>query len=241
MLNQTITQPQASPLIKAESVIRLGLTVTQVFYIVGQQAEKKLCRFVKTDRLKDAFSTLLAIKGKRQKVEYLRIGEFKGSVRVFTAQEEVYIPSAEASAFLTRYNQLATSGCISECHCQDVWRHLCVHRIAEHLTSVQDKLAIVIQAAKQNIKYPDVLAKLTELQIAAKRLNLSIPASNIISYPFSAEVFNNNGEKLGWMILSPITGQTWVAKLVEGTQEIVASALEGLIILKEPQQLTLEF
>lgn len=240
MLNQTITQPQASPLIKAESVIRLGLTVTQVFYIVGQQAEKKLCRFVKTDRLKDAFSTLLAIKGKRQKVEYLRMGEFKGSVRVFTDQEEVYIPSAEASAFLTRYNQLATSGCTSECHCQDVWRHLCVHRIAEHLTSVQDKLAIIIQAAKQGKKYPDLKA-LSELQIAAKKLNLSIPTSSIIPCPFSAKVFNDNGEHLGWMMLSAITGQTWVAKLIEGTQEIVASALEGLIILKEPQQLILEF
>ena len=238
MLNQTITQPQPLPLIKAESVIRLGLTVTQVFYIVGQQAEKKLCRFVKTDRLKDAFSTLLALKGKRQKVEYLHIGEFKGSVRVFTAQEEVYIPSAEASAFLTRYNQLATSGCISECHCQDVWRHLCVHRIAEHLTSVQDKLAIVIQAAKQGKKYPDLKA-LSELQIAAKKLNLSIHTSSIIPYPFSAKVFNNNGEQLGWMMLSAITRQTWVAKLVEGTQEIVASALEGLIVFKEPQQLAL--
>ena len=241
MLNQTITQPQLSPLVKAESFTRLGLTITQVFYIVGRQVEKGLCRFVKTDRLKDAFSTLLAIKGKRRKVEYLRMGEFQGSVRVFTNQEEVFIPSAEASAFLTRYNQLASSGCTSECHCQDVWRHLCVHRIAEHLTSVQDKLAVVMQAVKQNLKHPSVIAKLTQLQMAAKKLNLSIPASSIIPYPFSAEVCNDNGELLGWMMLSAITEQTWVAKLVEGTQETVASALEGLIILKEPQQLALEF
>jgi hypothetical protein len=76
------------------------------------------------------------------------------------------------------------------------------------MTKNVNSIAIYIytyQVAKQGMNYLDVL-ELTELQIAAKRLNLSIPASSMVHYPFSAEVFDDNGEQLGWMMLSIITG-----------------------------------
>jgi hypothetical protein len=42
--------PVNSPLLKADSISRLGLTVTQVFYLVGQQLKKGLCRFANAVR-----------------------------------------------------------------------------------------------------------------------------------------------------------------------------------------------
>ncbi len=158
----TIPQPPTpvnSPLLMADSINRLGLTVTQVFYLVGQQLKKGLCRFVKTDRLKDAVCTLLAIKGKRRQVQDIRLGETKGSLRVFTDQGEEYVPSAEVSAFLTRYNQLAAHGIQGECKCDDVWKHFCPHRIAEHLTSVKQKIEVVAQAITSLAASEDLDAK----------------------------------------------------------------------------------
>jgi hypothetical protein len=156
-LQSLTTQPLpapgvSSPLLKAESINWLGLTKTQVFYLVGQQLKKGLCRFVKTDRLKDAICTLLALKGERHQVRDIRVGETKGSLRVFTEKKEVYIPSAEASAFLTRYNRLAVHGIQGECQCDDMWRHFCPHRIAEHLTSMQEKIEVVLRAVALQIQ-----------------------------------------------------------------------------------------
>jgi hypothetical protein len=159
LTTQSPPAPVNSPLLKADSISRLGLTVTQVFYLVGIQLKKGLCRFVKTDRLKDAVCTLLAVKGSRRQIQDIRVGETKGSLRVFTDLGEVYIPSAEVSAFLTRYNQLATHGIQGECHCDDVWRHFCPHRIAEHLTCVKQKIEVITQA----------LAKTASESLDAKR------------------------------------------------------------------------
>jgi hypothetical protein len=152
--------PVSSPLLKAESINWLGLTKTQVFYLVGQQLKKGLCRFVKTDRLKDAVCTLLALKGERHQVQDIRIGETKGSLRVFTEEKEIYVPSAEASAFLTRYNRLASHGIQEECQCDDMWKHFCPHRIAEHLTSVKEKIEVVVQAIAKQVQGEPQDAKL---------------------------------------------------------------------------------
>src|SRR5919199_474448 len=102
--------------------------------------------FDSNDRLKDAVCTLLAVKGSIRQIQDIRVGETKGSLRVFTDLGEVYIPSAEVSAFLTRYNQLVTHGIQGECNCNDVWKHLCPHRIAEHLTCVKQKIEVITQA-----------------------------------------------------------------------------------------------
>jgi hypothetical protein len=155
-LQSLTTQPLpapvvSSPLLKAESINWLGLTKTQVFYLVGQQLKKGLCRFVKTDRLKDAICTLLALKGERHQVRDIRVGETKGSLRVFTEKKEIYVPSAEASAFLTRYNRLAAHGIQGECQCDDMWKHFCPHRIAEHLTSMKEKIEVVLRAVALQI------------------------------------------------------------------------------------------
>ena len=50
LTTQSPPAPVNSPLLKADSISRLGLTVTQVFYLVGIQLKKGLCRFVKTVR-----------------------------------------------------------------------------------------------------------------------------------------------------------------------------------------------
>ena len=303
---QALTTPQSlapinSPLLKADSINRLGLTKTQVFYLIGQQLKKKLCRFVKTDRFYDAICTLLAIKGKWRQVQDIRLGETKGSLRVFTEQGEEYIPSVEASAFLTRYNRLAAHGIQGECECDDVWRHFCPHRIAEHLTSVKEKIEVVAQAitkaasedldAKRQLEEEKTRSEQQELQrftgvltifqsktqmrrkeiqmhdrqsldlIARKNELFSalvesgnlehhmqaqkavtsrkLTLKNAQASPYSTDVVNpKTNEKLGTLLLGQ---QGWMVRLVDGVEALVGSLLEGLVILKDPTQLTLDF
>jgi hypothetical protein len=139
-------------LLKAEEILKIGLTCTQVFYLVGAKLNRGMCRFVKTDSIHTAIATLLAIKGKRARVEDIRLTD-AGGLNVFTDAGTEYIASAESRVFLTRYNQLALNGCNSECNCasnpDDVWKQFCVHRIAEHLTSLKEKVQAVAQVVEE--------------------------------------------------------------------------------------------
>jgi hypothetical protein len=278
-----------APLISASEITKLGLTKTQVFYLVGKQLQKGLCRFVKTDRLKDAICTLLSIKGFRYKIEDIRLGDTPGSLKVFTGAGTHYIPSSEASAFFTRYNRLAVDGCSSECKCDDAWRHICVHRIAEHLANVKEKVEAIVRSVKdiasakqqqeqqeiQSFKlplsltsrserwrkdmdssryrtsdrqaqvasiqewqyfFPEQLGKLTELQRVALREGLK--AVNPNPEPFYVDiVVRGTDESLGRIAFNQ---GTWLVRVNE--QEVpVGSVLEGLLILKDPKQLEVEF
>ncbi len=134
------TSLNLKPLLEADNIARIGLTKTQIFFLVGQKLGKGLCRFVKRDKIKDAISTLLAIRGKRKRVEDILLTDTNG-LKVFTDQGIEYLPSAELPIFLTRYNQVATAGCDDECNCQeDTWRHICPHKIKNHLLMVKEKI-----------------------------------------------------------------------------------------------------
>lgn len=139
-------------LIKAEEIFHLGLTTTQVFYLIGREASKKLCRFVKRDSIHTAVSTLLAMKGKPSRVEDIRLTEAYGGLKVWTGDGDENIASAEVRAFLTRYNKLARHGCASECNCQEnseeLWKQYCIHRIAEHLANAKDKVEAILKTRK---------------------------------------------------------------------------------------------
>jgi hypothetical protein len=139
-------------LLKAEEVLSVGLTITQVFYLVGREASKKLCRFVGTNAFKCAVSTLLGIKDKPSQVQDIRMTDGNG-LRVWTSASVEHIPSAEAIAFFTRYNQLARYGCASECTCsenpQELWKQFCVHRIAGHLAGVKEKIDLIIDTRRK--------------------------------------------------------------------------------------------
>ncbi len=126
---------------QADTITRIGLTKTQVFFLVGKKSNKGLCRFVKRDIIKDSISTLLAIRGngKNQQVKDILLTDTNG-LKVFTDQGVEYIPSAELPVFLTRYNQVATAGCNDECSCEDMWRHICPHKIKNHLLTVKEKI-----------------------------------------------------------------------------------------------------
>ena len=89
---------------------------------------------------------------------------------MFTDKDEVYVPSAEASAFLTRYNQLAAYGIQGECNCDDVWKHFCPHRIAEHLTSVKQKIEVVAQTLAKAASEPlDAKRQLEEEKVRSEQ------------------------------------------------------------------------
>jgi hypothetical protein len=279
-----------SPLLKANEITRLGLTKTQVFYLVGKQLQKGLCRFVKTDRLKDAICTLLSIKGFRYKIEDVRLGDTPGSLKVFTGAGTHYIPSSEASAFFTRYNQLAVDGCSSECKCDDAWRHICVHRIAEHLANVKEKVEAIVRSVKdiasakreqeqqeaQKFRlplslmskserwrrdtdtsryqteerqaqatsiqewrsyFPEQLDRLNELQHVALRQGLK--AVNPNPEPFHVDiVVRRTNESLGQVFFNK---GSWAVRLVDDREVSVGSVLEGLLILKDPAQLEVDF
>jgi hypothetical protein len=215
-------------LLKAEKILKLGLTCTQVFYLVGTNINKGICRFVKTDSIKTAISTLLSIKGKRAKVEDIRINEM-GGLNTFTDQGIEYISSAEARAFLNCYNQLATSGCNSECRCAEdpnnMWKHFCIHRIAEHLTRVKEKVEAVIAAAHSPVN------DFTKLQVT----HLVDEAKyNLNKENFVAEIFEENGDtffkvsELGSIIITS-DAQIKILSIVPGSQEKKVRAIIGAI------------
>jgi hypothetical protein len=210
-------------LLKADNILKLGLTCTQVFYLVGKHLNKGICRFVKTDSIKTAISTLLSIKGKRAKVEDMRLSDF-GGLKIFTDQGIEYIASAELRVFLTRYNQLATSGCNSECKCDDMWRHLCVHRIAEHLTEVKEKVEAVIVAAKPVVDFTQ--SRIKQLVNEAK---YSLAKEKLV-----AEIFEKDGDtflkvpELGYIIITS-KAEIKILSIVPGSQEKKSRAIIGAI------------
>jgi hypothetical protein len=251
-----------SPLFRADSVVRLGLTATQVFFAVGRKAQKGLCRFIKTDKLKDALSTLLAIKGQPRQIKDIRLGETKGSLKVFTDQGESYIPSAEISAFLTRYNRLASQGIQGECQCDDMWRHFCPHRIAEHLASVREKLKVVAQTLssvansleRKGVFDADLMARKSQLfsdlmesgnlerhiEVQKTFSHQELSLRDCVASPYSSEVVSRTtNQKLGTLLYYDAQG--WRVRLLDGLEAAVNSLLEAAIVLKDPAQLSLDF
>jgi hypothetical protein len=62
---------------------------------------------------------------------------------------------------------------------------------------------------------------------------------NAQASPYSTDVVNpKTNEKLGTLLLGQ---QGWMVRLVDGVEALVGSLLEGLVILKDPTQLTLDF
>lgn len=158
-------------LLKASEILKVGLTISQVFYLVGREGAKKLCRFVKTDALRCAVTTLLAINGKRRQVQDIRLGKDTG-LKVWTDKGIEFLPDTEVHAFLTRYNRLIREGCAGPCHCAqdstEKWKRFCVHRIAEHLESVKEKLEVAAQTAKAVAADTSLKDRINELIHEAK-------------------------------------------------------------------------
>jgi len=144
-------------LLKVEVIHQIGLTVTNVFYAIGTRAGKRLCRFIKTDTLKTAISTLLAMKGFRARVEDVRLDRAEGSVKIWTNQGIKQLPQQEVTTFLNHYNQLAQQGCSGECSCERKTQSYCIHQIAQHLQA--DKLMGLLTDPKDFISYWNISTK----------------------------------------------------------------------------------
>jgi hypothetical protein len=141
--------------------------------LIGREASKKLCRFVGTNALKCAVSTLLGIKGKPNQVQDIRMTDGNG-LRVWTSASVEHIPSAEAIAFLTRYNRLAREGCNSPCNCvsdpSELWKSFCIHRIAEHLADAAEQLNLVLSVQKKAQQRTDEVMSAVEREGLIGRL-----------------------------------------------------------------------
>lgn len=220
-------------LLKAQNILNIGLTCTQVFYLVGKQAAKGLCRFVKTDSIKTAISTLLSIKGDKANVEDIRLNDF-GGLKVFTNQGIKHLPRSEVRAFLTNYNRLATVGCQTECKCaQDpeiLWKDFCIHKIAEHLTSVKEKIEAITKPTPQpqtDITRLKVKRLLDEVMYYAREKNL-------VALPFEEDsdhfikLCKQDKTELGYVIITS-DGLLRMLSAEPGSREVRVSAVASAI------------
>lgn len=215
-------------LLKAEDILNLGLTCTQVFYLVGKKASKGLCRFVKTDAIHTAIATLLSIKGKRVRVEDIRLTDF-GGIKIFTSQGIETLPSSEVRAFLTRYNQLSLNGCNSECGCDDMWKQFCIHRIAEHLTSVEEKVKAVVETVKTTAAAPSI-----KVQHLISEAKYYLNKENLIWFEsedegdFLLKVCQADKTELGHIIVTG-DGQINILSALPGSREVEVKAVLSAI------------
>lgn len=221
-------------LLRADDILKLGLTATQVFYLVGKQATKKLCRFVKTDSIKTAISTLLSIKGIRSRVEDIRLTDF-GGLKVWTDQGIQTIASLEARVFLTRYNQLALNGCNSECKCAEdpdnLWKQFCVHKIAEHLQGVKEKVEAIASVAKE-IATPDFTQ--IKVQRLANEVMHAAMSKGLVVFPFEEDgdrffkICRDDKTELGHIIVTA-DAQLRILSVLPGSREIAVGAVASAI------------
>ncbi len=224
-----------------EDILRVGLTVSQVFYVVGRQTSKKLCRFIKTDSLTTAISTLLAVNGKRRQVQDIRLADGTG-LKVWTDKGIEYLPGAEINAFLSRYNKLAREGCKGECNCAqdstEMWKKYCIHRIAQHLASVKEKLEVAAQTVK------DVAASASFLTLKINQLvneaKYQISQQNLVWFEETdwgdvlLEVRQYNKVLLGHLIITSEAELKVVPARAGATEENCATAIGAIARLTSP-------
>ena len=220
-------------LLQAQEILKVGLTVSQVFYLVGCSASKKLCRFVKSDALKCAIATLLGINGRPNKVEDIRMTDGNG-LKVWTNSGTEFLPGAEVCAFLTRYNRLAREGCTRTCNCaqdaSELWKKYCVHRIAAHLESVKEKLEVAAQTAKAVAVDTSLKAQINQLIYEAKhqihRQNLTCSV-DLDWGDILLEIFQQ-GTSLGHMIITR-EAELKIVPLIKGAKEQDCATVVGAI------------
>jgi hypothetical protein len=211
-------------LLKASDIVRIGLTCTQTFFLVGKNATKKLCRFVKTDSIKTAISTLLAIEGEPCFVEDIRMADLDG-LKVWTNQGIKQLPPAKVRCFLARYNRLIKDGCFSQCNCEDEpWAHFCIHKIAEHLSSVKEKVSAILQFAKNKTQriLDNVKSQLTD-----RNLNWSVFEEDG-DYFFKVQNF-------GHLIVTETAELLVVSQSTDNKEYGVGSISDALDLLKPPK------